>query len=88
MANQTARLRSCWLPCGQGNVDYRHQGSYPGTRSQDSPGPDFFPEVGEASNQASENPPGTRLAVVDSESVRHGMGKVITVAVDTGHLHV
>lgn len=57
------------------------QGSYPDARSQDSPGPDIFPEVGEASNQASENTSDTYLAVGDSESVRREMSKVVTVAV-------
>lgn len=73
MANQTAHT-----------VDQRHQGSYPGARSQNSPGPDVLPEIGEATNQASENPPDTRLAVGNSESVRHGTGKVVIIAADTG----
>lgn len=73
MANQTAHT-----------VDQRRQGSYPGARSQNSPGPDVLPEIGEATNQASENPPDTRLAVGNSESVRHGMGKVVIIAADTG----
>lgn len=73
MANQTAHT-----------VNQRRQGSYPGARSQNSPGPDVLPEIGEATNQASENPPDTRLAVGNSESVRHGMGKVVIIAADTG----
>lgn len=73
MANQTAHT-----------VDQRRQGSYPGARSQNSPGPDVLPEIGEATNQASENPPDTRLAVGNSESVRHETGKVVIIAADTG----